>query len=43
MKMNLEKLLKDNSLQKKKIDFKEVEGVLNKAYKCLKAADILLK
>lgn len=37
------KLLQDNSLQKKKVSFKEADKVLNKAYKSLQAADILLK
>lgn len=37
------KLLEDNSLQKKKISFKEVESVLSKASKSLKAAEILLR
>lgn len=41
--MTWKKLLEDNSLQKKKISFKEVESVLSKASKSLKAAEILLR
>jgi len=41
--MNWKKLLDDNSLQKKKFSFKEVESVLNKSCKSIKAAKILLK
>ncbi len=41
--MNWKKLLENNSLQKKKVSFREVEKVLEKAYKCLKAANLLLE
>lgn len=41
--MTWKKLLEDNSLQKKKISFKEVDSVLNKAHKSLQAAEILVK
>jgi len=37
------KLLENNNLQKKKVSFKEVEAVLNKAYKAVYAAEILLE
>jgi len=40
--MTWRKLLEDNSLQKKKVSFKELESVLNKAHKSLRAADILV-
>jgi len=42
MKMTWGKLLKDNSLQSKKISFKEVESVLSKAQKSIQAAEILI-
>ena len=41
--MNWKRLLENNSLQKKKVSFREVEKVLEKAYKCLKAANLLLE
>ncbi len=41
--MTWKKLLEDNSLQEKKISFKEVESVLNKAHKSIQAAEILVK
>jgi len=41
--MNWKKLLENNNLQEKKVSFIEVEKVLEKAYKCLKAADLLLR
>jgi len=37
------KLLENNSLQKKEVSFEEVNRVLNKAYKSLRAAEFLLK
>jgi len=42
-KMTWKKLLQDNSLQKKKVSFREVDKVLNKAHKSLQAAEILFK
>jgi len=41
--MMWKKLLEDNSLQEKKVSFREMESVLTKAYKSLQAADILIK
>lgn len=41
--MTWQKLLEDGSLQKKKISIKEVDGVLAKARKSLKAAEILIQ
>lgn len=41
--MSWEKLVKDNSLQKKKISLREVNSVLSKANKSLEAAEILFK
>lgn len=41
--MTWKKLLQDNSLQKKKVSFKEADKVLNKAYKSLQAAEVLFK
>jgi uncharacterized protein (UPF0332 family) len=41
--MTWKKLLEDNSLQEKKVSFREVESVLNKAHKSLQAAEILVK
>lgn len=40
--MNWKKLLEDDSLQKKKVSFQEVDNVLNKAFESLKAAEILI-
>ncbi|MBU3964201.1 HEPN domain-containing protein [Patescibacteria group bacterium] len=40
--MNWKKLLENKSLQKKRISFQEVGGVLVKAEKCLRAAELLL-
>ena len=37
--MNWKKLLEDDSLQKKKVSFQEVDNVLNKAFESLKAAE----
>lgn len=41
--MSWRELLKDNSLQKKKISFREVDRVLTKAHQSLKAGDVLIK
>jgi len=41
--MSWKELLKDNSLQKKKISFREVDKILDKAQESLKAAEILIK
>jgi len=41
--MSWKKLLKDNSLQRKKISFKEFDGVLAKAYEALRAAKTLIR
>jgi len=41
--MSWRKLLENNNLQKKGISPQEVDKVLNKAYKCLQAAEILLE
>jgi len=40
--MTWKKLLEDNSLQEKKVSFREVESVLNKAHKSIRAAEILI-
>lgn len=34
--------MEDNSLQEKKVSFREVESVLNKAHKSIRAAEILI-
>lgn len=41
--MSWKKLLENNSLQKKKVSFREVENVLEKTNRCLKAAGLLLR
>jgi uncharacterized protein (UPF0332 family) len=41
--MTWKELLKDNSLQEKKVSFREVDKVLTKAHQSLKAADVLIK
>jgi len=41
--MNWKKLLEDGSLQKKKISFREVDKILEKAYESLKAAEVLIE
>lgn len=41
--MPWKKLLENNNLQRKKVSFQEVQKVLDKAHKCLKAAELLLK
>lgn len=40
--MNWKKLVDDKSLQKKSVSIKEVDGVLQKAHKAIRAADILI-
>lgn len=41
--MSWKKLIKDNSLQKKKISSREIDSVLSKAHKSLRAARILFR
>lgn len=41
--MTWKKLLEENSLQEKKVSFREVESVVNKAHKSIRAAEILIK
>ncbi|MFQ6049774.1 MAG: HEPN domain-containing protein [Candidatus Paceibacterales bacterium] len=40
--MSWKKLLKDGSLQKKKVSFREVDNILAKAHESLKAAEVLI-
>lgn len=40
--MSWKKLLENKSLEQKKVNPREVERVLSKAYQCLKAAELLL-
>ena len=41
--MTWKKLLEDDSLQEKKVSFREVESVMNNAYKSIRAAEILIQ